>query len=145
MFDKNWDAIRPLTFDGTITEYEFLCKILNQIETVQKELQDEIDNIVVGGGGITDEERQKIDSLTNTGIQLMNSLTEGDVSRLKVLTDNGANWANQINGYQGSDSDVVARANWVLEKAQEFYARVAPQLLPTVSAADNGKVAKVVG
>lgn len=54
MFDKNWDTIRPLTFDGTITEYEFLCKILNQIETVQKELQDEIDNIVVGGGGITD-------------------------------------------------------------------------------------------
>lgn len=145
MFDKNWDAIRPLTFDGTITEYEFLCKILNQIETVQKELQDEIDNIVVGGGGITDEERQKIDSLTNTGIQLMNSLTEGDVSRLKVLTDNGANWANQINGYQGTDSDVVARAQWVLEKAEEFYARVAPQLLPTVSAADNGKVAKVVG
>ena len=145
MFDKNWDAIRPLTFDGTITEYEFLCKILNQIETVQKELQDEIDNIVEGGGGITDEERQKIDSLTNTGIQLMNSLTEGDVSRLKVLTDNGANWANQINGYQGSDYDVVARANWVLVKAQEFYAQVAPQLLPTVSAADNGKVAKVVG
>lgn len=145
MFDKNWDTIRPLTFDGTITEYEFLCKILNQIETVQKELQDEIDNIVIGGGGITDEERQKIDSLTNTGIQLMNSLTEGDVSRLKVLTDNGANWANQINGYQGANNDIVARANWVLEKAQEFYARVAPQLLPTVSAADNGKVAKVVG
>lgn len=145
MLDKNWDTIRPLTFDGTITEYEFLCKILNQIETVQKELQAEIDNIVVGGGGITDEERQKIDSLTNTGIQLMNSLTEGDVSRLKVLTDNGANWANQINGYQGTDSDVVARAQWVLEKAQEFYARVAPQLLPEVSATDNGKVAKVVG
>lgn len=145
MFDKNWDTIRPLTFDGTITEYEFLCKILNQIETVQKELQDEIDNIVVGGGGITDEERQKIDSLTNTGIQLMNSLTEGDVSRLKVLTDNGANWANQINGYQGANDDIVARANWVLEKALEFYASVAPQLLPTVSAADNGKVAKVVG
>lgn len=145
MLDKKWDTIRPLTFDGTITEYEFLCKILNQIETVQKELQDEIDNIVVGGGGITDEERQKIDSLTNTGIQLMNSLTEGDVNRLKVLTDNGANWANQINGYQGADDDVVARANWVLEKAQEFYAQVAPQLLPTVSAADNGKVAKVVG
>lgn len=145
MFDKNWDTIRPLTFDGTITEYEFLCKILNQIETVQKELQDEIDNIVVGGGGITDEERQKIDSLTNTGIQLMNSLTEGDVSRLKVLTDNGANWANQINGYQGANDDIVARANWVLEKTQEFYARVSPQLLPTVSADDNGKVAKVVG
>lgn len=145
MLDKKWDTIRPLTFDGTITEYEFLCKILNQIETVQKELQDEIDNIVAGGGGITDEERQKIDSLTNTGIQLMNSLTEGDVSRLKVLTDNGANWANQINGYQGSDDDVVARANWVLEKAIEFYAQVAPQLLPAVSATDNGKVAKVVG
>lgn len=145
MLDKKWDTIRPLTFDGTITEYEFLCKILNQIETVQKELQEEIDNIVVGGGGITDEERQKIDSLTNTGIQLMNSLTEGDVSRLKVLTDNGANWANQINGYQGTDDDVVARAQWVLEKAQEFYARVAPQLLPTVSAADNGKVLKVIG
>lgn len=145
MFDKNWDTIRPLTFDGTITEYEFLCKILNQIETVQKELQDEIDNIVVGGGGITDEERQKIDSLTNTGIQLMNSLTEGDVSRLKVLTDNGANWANQINGYQGTDDDVVARAQWVLTKAQEFYSQVSPRLLPTVSAADNGKVAKVVG
>lgn len=145
MLDKNWDTIRPLTFDGTITEYEFLCKILNQIETVQKELQDEIDNIVVGGGSITDEERQKIDSLTNTGIQLMNSLTEGDVSRLKVLTDNGANWANQINGYQGADSDVVARAQWVLEKAQEFYEQVAPQLLPTVSAADNGKVLKVIG
>lgn len=145
MLDKNWDTIRPLTFDGTITEYEFLCKILNQIETVQNELQEEIDNIVVGGGGITDEERQKIDSLTNTGIQLMNSLTEGDVSRLKVLTDNGANWANQINGYQGTDDDVVARAQWVLEKAQEFYARVAPQLLPTVSAADNGKVLKVIG
>ena len=145
MFDKNWDTIRPLTFDGTITEYEFLCKILNQIETVQKELQDEIDNIVAGGGGITDEERQKIDSLTDTGIQLMNSLTEGDVSRLKVLTDNGANWANQINGYQGTDDDVVARAQWVLEKAQEFYAQVAPQLLPAVSATDNGKVAKVVG
>lgn len=144
MLDKKWDTIRPLTFDGTITEYEFLCKILNQIETVQKELQEEIDNIVAGGGGITDEERQKIDSLTNTGIQLMNSLTEGDVSRLKVLTDNGANWANQINGYQGTDSDVVARAQWVLEKAQEFYARVAPQLLPDVSAADNGMVAKVV-
>lgn len=145
MFDKNWDTIRPLTFDGTITEYEFLCKILNQIETVQKELQEEIDNIDVGGGGITGEERQKIDSLTNTGIQLMNSLTEGDVGRLKGLTDDGANWANQINGYQGSDGDVVARAQWVLEKAQEFYAQVAPQLLPTVSAADNGKVAKVVG
>lgn len=144
MLDKNWDTIRPLTFDGTITEYEFLCKILNQIETVQKELQEEIDNIVVGGGGITDEERQKLDSLTNTGIQLMNSLTEGDVSRLKVLTDNGANWANQINGYRGTDDDVVARAQWVLEKAQEFYARVAPQLLPTVSAADNGKVLKVI-
>lgn len=145
MLDKNWDTIRPLTFDGSITEYEFLCKILNQIETVQNELQEEIDNIVVGGGGITDEERQKIDSLTNTGIQLMNSLTEGDVSRLKVLTDNGANWANQINGYQGTDVDVVARAQWVLEKAQEFYALVAPQLLPKVSATDNGKVAKVVG
>lgn len=145
MLDKNWDTIRPLTFDGTITEYEFLCKILNQIETVQKELQEEIDNIVVGVGGITDEERQKIDSLTNTGIQLMNSLTEGDVSRLKVLTDNGANWANKINGYQGTDNDVVARAQWVLEKAQEFYAQVAPQLLPEVSATDNGKVAKVVG
>ena len=145
MLDKKWDTIRPLTFDGTITEYEFLCKILNQIETVQKELQAEIDNIVVGGGGITDEERQKIDSLTNTGIQLMNSLTEGDVSRLKVLTDNGANWANQINGYRGTDDDVVARAQWVLEKAQEFYAQVAPQLLPEVSANDNGKVAKVVG
>lgn len=145
MLDKNWDTIRPLTFDGTITEYEFLCKILNQIETVQKDLQEEIDNIVVGGGGITDEERQKIDSLTNTGIQLMNSLTEGDVSRLKVLTDNGANWANQINGYRGTDDDVVARAQWVLEKAQEFYAQVAPQLLPTVSAADNGKVLKVIG
>lgn len=145
MLDKKWDTIRPLTFDGTITEYEFLCKILNQIETVQKELQEEIDNIVVEGGGITDEERQKIDSLTNTGIQLMNSLTEGDVSRLKVLTDNGANWANQINGYQGDDGDVVARAQWVLEKAQEFYAQVAPQLLPDVSEADNGKVAKVVG
>lgn len=144
MLDKKWDTIRPLTFDGTITEYEFLCKILNQIETVQKELQEEIDNIVAGGGGITDEERQKIDSLTNTGIQLMNSLTEGDVSRLKVLTDNGANWANQINGYQGTDDDVVARAPWVLEKAQEFYSRVAPQLLPPVNAADNGKVAKVV-
>lgn len=145
MLDKKWDTIRPLTFDGTITEYEFLCKILNQIETVQKELQEEIDNIVVGGGGITDEERQKIDSLTNTGIQLMNSLTEGDVSRLKGLTDDGANLANQINGYQGSDGDFVARANWVLEKAQEFYARVAPQLLPEVNATDNGKVAKVVG
>lgn len=145
MFDKNWDTIRPLTFDGTITEYEFLCKILNQIETVQKELQNEIDNIVVEGGGITDEERQKIDSLTNTGIQLMNSLTEGDVSRLKVLTDNGANWANQINGYQGNDGDVVARAQWVLEKAQEFYAKVAPQLLPEVSETDNGKVLKVIG
>ena len=145
MFDKNWDTIRPLTFDGSITEYEFLCKILNQIETVQKELQEEIDNIILGGGGITDEERQKIDSLTNTGIQLMNSLTEGDVNRLKVLTDNGASWANQINGYQGTEEDVVARANWVLEKVQEFYARVAPQLLPTVSETDNGKVAKVVG
>lgn len=145
MLDKKWDTIRPLTFDGTITEYEFLCKILNQIETVQKELQEEIDNIVVGGGGITDEERQKIDSLTNTGIQLMNSLTEGDVSRLKVLTDNGANWANQINGYQGTDDDVVARAQWVLEMGQEFYSRVAPQLLPEVTATDNGKVAKVVG
>lgn len=144
MLDKNWDTIRPLTFDGTITEYEFLCKILNQIETVQKELQEEIDNIVVEGSGITDEERQKLDSLTNTGIQLMNSLTEGDVSRLKVLTDNGANWANQINGYQGTDDDVVARAQWVLEKAQEFYTRVAPQLLPEVTATDNGKVAKVV-
>lgn len=145
MLDKNWDTIRPLTFDGTITEYEFLCKILNQIETVQKELQAEIDNIVVGGGGITDEERQKIDSLTNTGIQLMNSLTEGDVNRLKVLTDNGANWANQINGYQGAEDDVVARAQWVLAKAQEFYAQVAPQLLPEVSATDNGKVLKVIG
>lgn len=145
MLDKKWDTIRPLTFDGTITEYEFLCKILNQIDTVRNELQAEIDNIVVGGGGITDEERQKLDSLTNTGIQLMNSLTEGDVSRLKVLTDNGANWANQINGYQGTDDDVVARAQWVLEKAQEFYAQVAPRLLPEVSANDNGKVAKVVG
>lgn len=145
MLDKNWDTIRPLAFDGTITEYEFLCKILNQIETVQKELQAEIDNIVVGGGGITDEERQKIDSLTNTGIQLMNSLTEGDVSRLKVLTNNGANWANQINGYQGAEGDVVARAQWVLAKTQELYAQVAPRLLPTVSADDNGKVAKVVG
>ena len=145
MLDKNWDTIRPLTFDGTITEYEFLCKILNQIETVQKELQEEIDNIVVGGGGITDEERQKIDSLTNTGIQLMNSLTEGDVSRLKVLTDNGANWANQINGYQGEEDGLVARAQWVLAKGQELYAQVAPQLLPEVSATDNGKVAKVVG
>lgn len=145
MFDKKWDTIRPLTFDGTITEYEFLCKILNQIETVQKELQEEIDNIAVGGGGITDEERQKLDSLTNTGIQLMNSLTEGDVSRLKVLTDNGANWANQINGYQGADDDVVARAQWVLEKAQEFYTRVAPQLLPEVTTTDNGKVLKVIG
>lgn len=144
MLDKNWDTIRPLTFDGTITEYEFLCKILNQIETVQKELQEEIDNIVVGGGGITDEERQKIDSLTNTGIQLMNSLTEGDVSRLKVLTDNGANWANQINGYRGTDDDAVARAQWVLEKAQEFYAKVAPLLLPEVCATDNGKVLKVI-
>lgn len=145
MFDKNWNTIRPLTFDGSITEYEFLCKILNQIETVQKELQEEIDNIVVGGGGITDEERQKIDSLTNTGIQLMNSLTEGDVGRLKVLTDNGANWANQINGYQGANGDVVARANWVLNTAQGFYDQISQQLLPTVSAADNGKVAKVVG
>lgn len=145
MWDKKWDTIRPLKFDGSITEYEFLCKILNQIETVQKELQEEIDNIVAGGGGITDEERQKIDSLTNTGIQLMNSLTEGDVDRLKVLTDEGANWANQINGYQGEEGDVIARANWVLEKAQEFYAQVAPQLLPDVSAADNGKVLKVVG
>lgn len=144
MFDKNWNTIRPLTFDGSITEYEFLCKILNQIETVQKELQEEIDNIVVGGGGITDEERQKIDSLTNTGIQLMNSLTEGDVSRLKVLTDNGASWANQINGYEGDENDVVARANWVLKTAQRFFDQIAPQLLPTVSAADNGKVAKVV-
>lgn len=145
MFDKKWDTIRPLTFDGSITEYEFLCKILNQIETVQKELQEEIDNIVIGGGGITDEERQKIDSLTNTGIQLMNSLTEGDVGRLKVLTDNGANWANQINGYQGEERDVVARANWVLKTAQRFFDQIAPQLLPTVSTADNGKVAKVVG
>ena len=145
MFDKNWNTIRPLTFDGSITKYEFLCKILNQIETVQKELQEEIDNIVIGGGGITDEERQKIDSLTNAGIQLMNSLTEGDVGRLKVLTDNGANWANQINGYQGANDDVVARANWVLNTAQGFYDQIVPQLLPTVSAADNGKVAKVVG
>lgn len=145
MFDKNWDTIRPLTFDGSITEYEFLCKILNQIETVQKELQEEIDNIVVGGGGITDEERQKIDSLTNTGIQLMNSLTEGDVGRLKVLTDNGANWANQINGYEGDENDVVARANWVLQTAQGFYVKIVPQLLPDVSAADNGKVMKVIG
>lgn len=144
MFDKKWDTIRPLSFDGSITEYEFLCKILNQIETVQKELQEEIDNIVIGGGGITDEERQKIDSLTNTGIQLMNSLTEGDVGRLKVLTDDGANWANQINGYQGEEG-VVARANWVLKTAQGFYDQIAPQLLPTVSTADNGKVAKVVG
>lgn len=145
MFDKNWDTIRPLTFDGSITEYEFLCKILNQIETVQKELQKEIDDIVVGGGSITDEERQKIDSLTNTGIQLMNSLTEGDVNRLKVLTDNGANWANQINGYQGAEDGLVARAQWVLEQAQGFYVRVAPYLLPDVSDTDNGKVAKVVG
>lgn len=145
MLDENWDTIRPLTFDGTITEYEFLCKILNQIETVQKELQEEIDNIGVGGGGITDEERQKIDSLTNTGIQLMNSLTEGDVSRLKVLTDNGANWANKINGYSGTDSDVVARAQWVLEQAEAFYVKLAPHLVPEVSATDNGKVAKVVG
>lgn len=145
MFDKKWDTIRPLTFDGSITEYEFLCKILKQIETVQKELQEEIDNIAIGGGGITDEERQKIDSLTNTGIQLMNSLTEGDVGRLKVLTDNGANWANQINGYQGADDDVVVRANWVLETAQGFFDRIAPQLLPTVSATDNGKVLKVIG
>lgn len=145
MLDKKWDTIRPLTFDGTITEYEFLCKILNQIETVQKELQEEIDNIVVGEGGITDEERQKIDSLTNTGIQLMNSLTKGDVVRLKSLTDDGANWANQINGYQGDDGDVVARAQWVLEKAQEFYEQVAPQLLPEVTATDNGKVLKVIG
>lgn len=145
MFYKNWGAIRPLTFDGSITEYEFLCKILNQIETVQKELQEEIDNIVVGGEGITDEERQKIDSLTNTGIQLMNSLTEGDVDRLKVLTDNGANWANQINGYEGDENDVVARANWVIQTAQRFFEKISPQLLPTVSAADNGKVAKVVG
>lgn len=145
MFDKNWDTIRPLTFDGSITEYEFLCKVLNQIETVQKELQDEIDNIVIEGGGITDEERQKIDSLTNTGIQLMNSLTEGDVGRLKVLTDDGANWANQINGYQGEEEDVVARAQWVLKTAEGFLDQIAPQLLPAVSATDNGKVAKVVG
>lgn len=145
MLDKNWDTIRPLTFDGSITEYEFLCKILNQIETVQTELQEEIDNIVAGGGGITDEERQKIDSLTNTGIQLMNSLTEGDVDKLKVLTDNGAIWANQINGFQGNDGEAVARAQWVLEMGQEFYVKVAPQLLPEVSATDNGKVAKVVG
>ncbi len=145
MFYKNWGAIRPLTFDGSITEYEFLCKILNQIETVQKELQDEIDNIVVSGGGITEEERQKIDSLTNIGIQLMNSLTEGDVDRLKVLTDNGANWANQINGYKEGENGVVARANWVLETAQEFFDNIAPQLLPTVSATDNGKVLKVIG
>lgn len=145
MFYKNWGAIRPLTFDGSITEYEFLCKILNQIETVQKELQEEIDNIVVSGGGITDEERQKIDSLTNIGIQLMNSLTEGDVDRLKVLTDNGANWANQINGYEGDENDVVARANWVLKTAQGFFDQIAPQLLPTVSATDNGKVLKVIG
>lgn len=145
MFDKKWDTIRPLTFDGSITEYEFLCKILNQIETVQKELQEEIDNIVIGGGGITDEERQKIDSLTNNGIQLMNSLTEGDVGRLKVLTDNGANWANQINGYQGGEGDDVARADWVLTTAQRFFDQIAPQLLPDVSSADNGKVAKVVG
>lgn len=145
MFYKNWGAIRPLTFDGSITEYEFLCKILNQIETVQKELQEEIDNIVAGGGGITDEERQKIDSLTNTGIQLMNSLTEGDVGRLKALTDNGANWANQINGYKGDENDVVARAKWVTQTAQRFFDQISPQLLPTVSAADNGKVAKVVG
>lgn len=145
MFYKNWGAIRPLTFDGSITEYEFLCKILNQIETVQKELQEEIDNIVVSGGGITDEERQKIDSLTNIGIQLMNSLTEGDVDRLKVLTDNGANWANQINGYEGDENDVVARANWVLKTAQRFFDQIAPQLLPTVSATDNGKVLKVIG
>lgn len=144
MFYKNWGAIRPLTFDGSITEYEFMCKILNQIETVQKELQEEIDNIVVSGGGITDEERQKIDSLTNIGIQLMNSLTEGDVDRLKVLTDNGANWANQINGYEGDENDVVARAKWVLQTAQRFFEQISPQLLPTVSAADNGKVAKVV-
>lgn len=145
MFDKKWNTIRPLTFDGSITEYEFLCKILNQIETVQKELQEEIDNIVVGGGGITDDERQKIDSLTNTGIQLMNSLTEGDVDRLKVLTDDGANWANQINGYQGEEGDVVARAQWVLKTEQGFFNQIAPQLLPDVSEADNGKVAKVVG
>lgn len=145
MWDKEWDTIIPLRFDGSITEYEFLCKILNQIETVQKELQEEIDNIVVGGGGITDEERQKIDSLTNTGIQLMNSLTEGDVDRLKVLTDDGANWANQINGYQGDKNDVVARGNWVLRTAQGFFYQIAPQLLPIISAADNGKVAKVVG
>lgn len=145
MFDKNWGTIRPLTFDGSITEYEFLCKILNQIETVQKELQEEIDNIAVGGGGITDEERQKIDSLTNTGIQIMNSLTEGDASRLKVLTDNGASWANQINGYEGGENDVVARANWVLQTAQRFFDKISPQLLPTVIAADNGKVAKVIG
>lgn len=145
MFDKNWNTIRPLTFDGSITEYEFLCKILNRIETVQKELQEEIDNIYVGGGGITDEERQKIDSLTNNGIQLMNSLTEWDVSRLKVLTDNGASWANQINGYEGDENDVVARANWVLKTARSFFDKISPQLLPEVSAADNGKVAKVVG
>lgn len=145
MFDKKWDTIRPLTFDGSITEYEFLCKILNQIETVQKELQEEIDNIIIGGGGITDEERQKIDSLTNTGIELMNSLTEGDVGRLKVLTDNGVNWANQINGYQGDEGDVVARANWVIQTAQGFYEQIATRLLPEVSATDNGKVAKVVG
>lgn len=144
MLGKNWDTIRPLTFDGTITEYEFLCKILNQIETVQKELQEEIGNIVAGGGGITDEERQKIDSLTNTGIQLMNSLTEDDVDRLKVLTDNGANWANQINGFRGNDEDFVARAEWVIEKAEEFYAKIDPQLLPEACANCNGMVAKVV-
>lgn len=167
MWDKNWERIRPLEFDGSITAYEFLCKILNQISTVQDELQTEIDNIVIKGGGITEDERTKLDSLTTNGIA----------------------WANEINGFAneiGDAESLVARVSYVIKKYNEIKATLEStidskietakteistetqtkieeaqteteskidskistvtngKLLPAVTASDNGKIAKVI-
>lgn len=139
MFDF-WDRIRPLIFDGTLSAYEFQCKILAYVNEIQAELQNEIDNIVVTGGGITAEERAKLNALTNDGINNANHIigfaetmdaADDYVARAKFVRDAITTLQNNINK---QISDLQASIN----------SQIDGKLLPTVTTSDNGKVAKVI-
>lgn len=111
-----WDKIRPLMFDGSISQYEFLCKLYKLVEDNYAELKGLIAGIQIESDNVTEEEREKLNALTMDGIQ----------------------WANQIKGFsdEGEERDYIARVGFV----KDAIASVAVGGgLPAVTTADNGK------
>lgn len=111
-----WDKIRPLMFDESISQYEFLCKLYKLVEDNYAELKGLIAGIQIESGNVTEEEREKLNALTMDGIQR----------------------ANQIKGFsdEGEERDYIARVGFV----KDAIASVAVGGgLPAVTTADNGK------